>query len=81
MIVYATGKDTGKAAYIFVKDIVRTESMKEGPCSFTRVFLKEEKQNHEYFLDVLEKRDEIKRRIKEEQHIPGKEKKEEGDGP
>lgn len=71
-MIVATGRDTGMAAYIFVKEIQKTESMRSGPCSFTRVFLKDPKQGHEYFLDVNETAEEIKRRIKEDRHIPGR---------
>lgn len=70
-MIVVTGKDTGLPAYIFVKEIQKTETMRSGPCSFTRVFLKDPKQGHDYFLDVTESREEISRRIKEERHIPG----------
>jgi hypothetical protein len=70
-MIVVTGKDTGMPAYIFVKEIQEAKSMRDGPCSFTRVFLKDPKQGHDYFLDVTESRDEIGRRIKEERHIPG----------
>lgn len=78
-MIVVTGKDTGMAAYIFVKELIRTERMKAGPRSFTRVFLKNDRNNYEYFLDVQEKPEEIARRIKEERHIPGDRQKEQGD--
>ena len=70
-MIVVKGKDTGMAAYIHVKDIVRTEYIKADPCSFTRVFLCDPKQGHDYFLDIMEKPEEIERKIKEERHIPG----------
>lgn len=63
-MILVTGKDTGLTAYIFVKEIEKTEKMKEGPHPFTRVFLKDPKEQHEYFLDVREDPAEINRRIK-----------------
>ena len=71
-MIVATGRDTGLPAYIFVKHIQKIESMKSGPCSFTRVFMKDPKEDHEYFLDVNETREEISRRIQEDRHIPGR---------
>lgn len=71
-MILTTGKDTGRTAYIFVNEIVKTEKMKSGRESFTRVFLHDRKQNHEYFLDVAESPEEIRRRTKEERHILGK---------
>lgn len=71
-MILATGKDTGRTAYIYVKDIVKAEKMKSGSGSFTRVFLKNEKERHDFFLDVKESPEEISRRIKEERHIPGR---------
>jgi len=71
-MIVATGMDTGLPAYIFVDDIKKIESIKSGPCSFTRVFMKNIKENHDYFLDVNETRDEINKKIKEDRHIPGR---------
>lgn len=70
-MIVVTGKDTGMAAYIIVKEIQDIKIMRDGSCSFTRVFLKDPKQGHDYFLDVKEKPEEIRRIIKEERHIPG----------
>lgn len=71
MIILATGKDTGRAAHVFVKDIRKVEGMGSGSGSFTRIYLQDDRQMHEYFLDVKESPVEIGRRIKEEQIIPG----------
>ena len=71
-MIVVTGKDTGLAAYIFVKELQHMDKMKSGPCTFTRVYLKDSRQNHDYFLDVNESPEEIKRRIKEDRHIPGR---------
>lgn len=67
-MILATDKDTGRIAYIFVKEIVKTEKMKSGPCSFTRVYIQNPGLKYDYFLDVKESPEELKRRIREERH-------------
>lgn len=74
-MILVTNGETGMSAYIFVKEIAGTERTRTSP-PLTRVYLKDPKQGHEYFLDVKESPEEIKRRIKEERHIPGEEVKE-----
>ena len=64
-MILCTNKETGLPAYIWVHEIVRVESH-GGPVSYSRVFLNDKRQNHDYFLDVLEDRFEISRRIKHE---------------
>ena len=71
-MILATGKDTGRTAYIFVREITRTEKMKGSSGPFTRVFLDNPKEGHHYFLDVTESPEEISRRIKEERHYAGR---------
>lgn len=71
-MIVATGKDTGMPAYIFVKEINRMEVMKSGRVSFTRVFLNDPVAHFNYFMDVTENPEEIKRLIKEERHILGR---------
>ena len=72
-MILATGRDTGLTSYIFVREIQKMEKMKEDPHPFTRVFLKDPKQQHEYFLDVTEDPGELNKRIKHERRIPGEE--------
>lgn len=55
-----TGKDTGLPAYVWANDIVRIEAMKNGgPRPYSRIFLKNEKEHHEFYLDVTETKEEI----------------------
>ena len=68
-MIIVTGKDTDRAAYIFVKELDHTERIKSGRSSFTRVYLKNPGLKYEYSMDVKESPEEISRRIKEERHI------------
>ena len=70
-MILLTGVETGLAARVDDKDIVHIESMRSGRSSFSRIFLKDKKQNHDFYLDVKEDLQEIKRRIKHEQLDPG----------
>lgn len=66
-MILLTGVETGLAAHVDDKDIVHIESMRSGRSSFSRIFLKDKKQAHDFYLDVKEDPQEIKRRIKHEQ--------------
>ena len=74
-MILLTGRDTGLPAYIFEKEIVRIEEMKEQvrvrSHPFTRVFLQDEKSGYEYFLDVKEKKKEIEKMLEEEKRKHG----------
>ena len=68
-MILCTSIETGLPAYIWVKEIQNIE--KHGASS--RVFLKNEKLHHDYFLDVTESEKEIQNRIKYERLDPGSE--------
>ena len=65
-MILLTGRDTSLAALVDDHEIVDIQSMREKGVSFSRVFLKNDKEHHDYFLDVLENEKEIRRRIKYE---------------
>ena len=69
-MILCTGKDTNRPAYIWVKEIVSIETL-GGSHPYSRVHLKNDKENHEYFLDVLENPMVISRKIKYERLDPG----------
>ena len=70
-MILVTSKETGLPAYIWVSEITQVESHKGSP-PYSRVYLKCEKQRHEYTLDVLESAIEISKRIKHERLICGR---------
>lgn len=68
-MILVTGRDTGLPAFIDEHELVQIKKMREEKSScpfFSRVFLKNDREHHEYFLDVVEDETEIKRRIKHE---------------
>ena len=69
-MILVTCKETGLPAYIWCKEITSIESH-GGSSPFTRIWCRNDKLNHEYFLDVKESNTEISRRIKEERLTPG----------
>ena len=69
-MILATCKETGLPCHIWVADIQKVEPH-GGAAPFTRVYLKDAKQHHEFTLDVTETQVEISRRIKHERLIPG----------
>lgn len=62
-MITVTNRDTCKPAYIDEKLVQHIEEFSDEVCGkscpYSRVFLKDEKQGHDYFLDVIES----KRRI------------------
>lgn len=70
-MILVTSKETGLPAYIWISEIVRVESHK-GSSPYSRVYLKNEKQHHEYTLDVKETDKEISKRMKHERLICGR---------
>jgi len=62
-VILLTGKDTGLPALVWVKEITDIESH-GGSVPFSRIYLQNDKENHKYFLDVLESKAEIKDHIK-----------------
>lgn len=74
-MILTTSKETGLPAYIWVSEITDLERH-GGASPYTRIFLKNDKLHYRYSLDVEEKPDEIKRRIREERLAPGREDKE-----
>ena len=74
-MILVTNKETDLPAYIWVKEIQRMETH-GGSSPFTRVYLKNEKENHDYFLDVRDKKHEIEKKIRFERLIPGHESEE-----
>lgn len=75
-MILVTGRDTGFLAYIDEHEIVQIKKMREERSSypfFSRIFLKNDKERYEYFLDVVEDETEIKRRIKHEKLDLGRE--------
>ena len=69
-MILLTSKETGLPAYIWVKELQSMESH-GGSSPFTRIFLQDPKQHHEYTLDVLESKAEISKRIKHNRLQPG----------
>ena len=52
-------------AYVWTEEIVRIEAHEHGsPFPYSRVYLKNDKEHHEYFLDVLESNEEIEKNEK-----------------
>lgn len=72
-MILATSKETGLPAYLWIHEI---ESMEKhgGSSPFTRIWLKNDKMHHRYYVDVTENEKEIQRRIREERLVPGCEK-------
>lgn len=71
-MILVTSKETGLPAYIWVKEMQNLERH-GGASPYTRIYLQNDKMLHCYFLDVEEAPDEIKRKIREERLIPGRE--------
>lgn len=72
-MILVTGKETGLPAYLWIHEIESVE--KHGGASpYTRIWLKNDKMHHRYYLDVIEDEIEIGRRIREERLAPGCEK-------
>lgn len=74
-MILCTNRETNLPAYIWVNEIEQIESH-EGSSPWSRVFLKNRKESHEYFLDVLEDKKKISEKIKNERLTPGKETRE-----
>lgn len=74
-MILCTGKETGLPAYIWVKEIMKVETLSEKHkgklVPYSRIMLENDKEHHSYFLDVLESREEISRKIKHERLDPG----------
>ena len=69
-MILATCKETGLPCHIWVADIQAIEEH-GGAHPYSRLYLKDEKQHHEFTLDVTQSKTELKRRIKHERLIPG----------
>lgn len=69
-MILLTSKETGLPAYIWIKEIQSMESH-GGSSPYTRIWLKDPKQHHEYHVDVLESKAEISKRIKHDRLQPG----------
>lgn len=69
-MITVTNRDTLKAAYVDPKNIQHIESLQDEikgrAYPFSRIFIKDEKENHDYFLDVIDSKDKIDRLIKEQ---------------
>ena len=76
-MILATCKETGLPCHIWVADIQAIEEH-GGAHPYSRLYLKDEKQHHEFTLDVLQSKSELKRRIKHERLIPASEVKSRG---
>ena len=70
-MVLLTSRDTGLYAYVDEHDIVSIDTVHAKSCPFSRIYLQNKKENHDFFLDVTEDVKEIKRRIKSERLTPG----------
>lgn len=53
------GKETGLPAYLDTDLIVDMKKCRDGSSPYFRVYLKNEKEHHEYFLDILATEEEI----------------------
>ena len=71
-MILLTGRDTKLPAFVDEHDVVSIDLMKEKSRPFSRIFVKNDKFQHSYFLDVLEDPKEINRRIKHEKLELGK---------
>lgn len=67
-MITVTNRDTLMAAYIDPKNILRIESFTDEKSKnaypYSRVFLKDDKEGHEYFLDAIETKETIERMIR-----------------
>ena len=77
-MITVTNRDTCRAAYIDEKNIVKmsehSEEVSGVACPYTRVYVKDEKQKHDYFLDVVDSKRKIQKLIEEAKKHPVKEK-------
>lgn len=64
-MILLTAKETGLGALVDDHDIVAVDTL-PGRRPYSRIYIKNQKENHDFFLDVLEDSKEIKRRIKYE---------------
>ena len=75
-MITVTGRDTCKPAYIdeacIEKITEHTEDIAGRAYPYSRVYLRDNKQHHEYFLDVVESKAKIATLIEEAKNSPPK---------
>jgi len=67
-VISVTNRESGKAAYLPEECIVEMTEHKSGDGSgllYTRVHIEDSKQHHDYTLDILESKKDIKKLIEE----------------
>lgn len=73
-MIVLTGRDTCKPAYVDPNHIVKiqekTEEIDGRAYPFSRIFLKDEKQKHEFFLDVVESKARIRKLVTDAENKP-----------
>ena len=71
-MILLTGRDTKLPALVDEHEITSVDAMKEKSRPFSRIYLRNDKFQHSYFLDVLENPEEINKRIRYEKLELGK---------
>lgn len=65
-MILLTGRDTGRAALVDERDITYVDTISAKPHPFSRIYLRNVKENHDFSLDVEESSEEISRKIRYE---------------
>lgn len=65
-MILLTARDTGLAAHVDEQDITLVDPMGPRARPYSRIYLQNKKENHDFYLDVNESPTEVSRRIRHE---------------